>query len=254
MNGKNVLQFADENEPGVKCSQRNALQIADQDMGENAANSERHQGDEHPGKIHASGANDHHPCGYGYRHRPNHNAVVEQQNCAPVPHKLTGESGLTTLELFLHVVPVLFGLLAVIVLLQVLVAQAVVISAAREAARTLAVYHDADLAVQKAAEIFTILPTGGGFGGTATVIAGTPPPPGSSPQLAIGNPAQNPNYTCSFSPCQDVQLYDDGTYCYAVVNYHVNTIAPGLPYLLQGSPFWSRWLNVQGRATFEKEQ
>lgn len=157
------------------------------------------------------------------------------------------------MELFLHLPFVLFGLLAAVTIIQLLVAQVVVVSAAREAARTLAVYHDANLAVQKAAAVVSVLPTGGSSGGTAAVIPGSPPPPGSAPQLAIGNPARNPDYGCSFAPYRDVQLYDDGMYCYAVVTYHVNAVAPGLPYLLQGAPFWSKWLNVQGRAAFKKE-
>ena len=168
--------------------------------------------------------------------------------------KLTDNKGSSLVELLAQLPFVLFGLLAAVTVLQLLVAQAVTVSAAREAARTLAVYHDANQAVQAALNTVSILPTGGSQSGNAVVNSGAPPPAGSSQQLAIGNPTQNPSYSFSFTPYQDVALYDDGTYCYALVNYHVRTLSPGIPWLLQAnvSP-WSNWLNVQGRAVFKKE-
>ena len=167
---------------------------------------------------------------------------------------LKENKGFTLVELLMQLPFVLFGLLAVVTILQLLVAQTVAVSAAREAARTLAVYHDANQAVQDALNTVSIMPTGGSRTGTAVVNSGAPPPAGSSSQLAIGSPAQNPNYSNNFTPYQDVALYDDGTYCYAVVNYHVRTISPGLPWLMRAnaSP-WSNWLNLQGRAVFKKE-
>lgn len=71
------------------------------------------------------------------------------------------ESGMTTVEVLLITPFALFFILAIIQILQVLVAQNVVTSAAREAARTYAVYHDAALARQRADEVISgTLPTG----------------------------------------------------------------------------------------------
>lgn len=158
------------------------------------------------------------------------------------------------MELLLQIPFVMFGLLAAVTILQLLVAQSVTISAAREAARTLAVYHDANQAVQTAACVVSIIPTGGSKVENAVVNYGPPPHPVFGAQLAIGNSTPNPGYSYSFSPYQDISLYDDGVYCYAVVNYHAKTLSPGLPSLLQdGAQPWSQWLDLQGRAAFKKE-
>lgn len=75
--------------------------------------------------------------------------------------KARDESGLVVVECLLLAPFALFFVLAVIQVLQALVAQNVVTSAAREAARTYAVYHDAALARQRAEEVVSgTLPTG----------------------------------------------------------------------------------------------
>ncbi|RPF49577.1 TadE-like protein [Thermodesulfitimonas autotrophica] len=75
--------------------------------------------------------------------------------------RLRDESGMTTVEWLLISPFALFFILASIQILQALVAQNVAASAAREAARTYAVYHDAALARQRADEVISgTLPTG----------------------------------------------------------------------------------------------
>lgn len=75
--------------------------------------------------------------------------------------KLRNHRGMTTIEVLLITPFALFFFMATIQVLQALVVQNVITSAAREAARTLAVHHDAALARQRADEVISgTLPTG----------------------------------------------------------------------------------------------
>jgi hypothetical protein len=75
--------------------------------------------------------------------------------------KFCNQKGMTTVEVLLITPFALFFFMAAIQVTQALVAQNVAVSAAREAARTYAVYHDAALARQRADEVISgTLPTG----------------------------------------------------------------------------------------------
>jgi hypothetical protein len=75
--------------------------------------------------------------------------------------RMRDKKGFVTIEVLLITPFALFFMLATIQVLQALVAQNVATSAAREAARTYAVYHDAALARQRADEVISgTLPTG----------------------------------------------------------------------------------------------
>ncbi|MEW6226476.1 MAG: TadE/TadG family type IV pilus assembly protein [Bacillota bacterium] len=75
--------------------------------------------------------------------------------------KFCNQKGMTTVEVLLITPFALFFFMATIQVLQALAAQNVAASAAREAARTYAVYHDAALARQRADEVISgTLPTG----------------------------------------------------------------------------------------------
>ncbi|WP_341473915.1 TadE family protein [Desulfofundulus thermobenzoicus] len=116
--------------------------------------------------------------------------------------------------------------------------QSVCISAAREAARTLAVTHDMNQSKSRAAEVIqTTLYTGARIGGSR---------PGE-PRKAFDPYSPNPSHP-------DVVLQDDGTYCRAWVYYHMPNAVPGLPKLLdKRASFLSRYITTGGYAVFKRE-
>ncbi|WP_156276678.1 hypothetical protein [Neomoorella glycerini] len=164
---------------------------------------------------------------------------------------------MTTLEVLLITPFVLWFTLAGVMLVHLFVAQTVAASAAREAARALAVYHDGALARNKAREVIAgTLPVTNSNGQSSQVINSPPPPPGSGGgQLAIsGSPAPVKNYPGPFDPVTDVMLYDDGIHATAIVTYHAENLCPGLPALIQpGASPWSKWIDIPARAVFKRE-
>lgn len=88
--------------------------------------------------------------------------------------KFCNQKGMTTVEVLLITPFTLFFFMAAIQVTQALVAQNVAVSAAREAARTYAVYHDAALARQRADEVISgTLPTGREGEATAAELEGS---------------------------------------------------------------------------------
>ncbi|BCV20379.1 TadE/TadG family type IV pilus assembly protein [Moorella sp. Hama-1] len=167
------------------------------------------------------------------------------------------QKGITTLEVLLIAPFVLYFTLAGVMLVHLYVAKTVAISAAREAARTLAVYHDGIQARDKAKEVIAnTLPVSKNGGQSAEVLNGPPPPESGTSQIGISSaPAPVKNYPGPFDPAADVKLYDDGTYCTAIVNYHADNFCPGLPVLINpGASFWSKWIDIPARAVFKREQ
>ncbi len=198
------------------------------------------------------------------------------------------ERGLTTLEVMLIMPFVLFFLLAGATVVECLTAQTVVTSAAREAARTMAVYHDEELAREKAAEVVSkCLPVPDRKGKAAEAAEkecrerqgtgegkwrilpvrpghrGEPPgqrkklPPEEREgegQLYIGKNRRPEKQACTFDPSKDVKIYDDGKYCTVNVEYHVRTLCPGLPVLLEkdAAP-WAKYVTTAGHAVFNRE-
>lgn len=167
------------------------------------------------------------------------------------------QKGITTLEALLIAPFVLYFTLAGVMLVHLFVTKTVTASAAREAARTLAVYHDGGLARDKAKEVIAnTLPVSKNGGQSAAVMNGPPPPESGGSQIGISSaPTPAKNYPGPFDPSADVKLYDDGTYCTAIVNYHVENFCPGLPVLINhGASFWSKWIDISARAVFKREQ
>lgn len=164
---------------------------------------------------------------------------------------------MTTLEVLLIAPFVLYFTLAGVMLVHLYVAKTVAASAAREAARTLAVYHDGIQARDKAKEVIAnTLPVSKNSGQSAAVMNGPPPPESGASQIGISSaPTPAKNYPGPFDPAVDVKLYDDGTYCTAIVNYHAENFCPGLPVLINpGASFWSKWIDISVRAVFKREQ
>lgn len=115
-------------------------------------------------------------------------------------------------------------------------AKGVVLQAAREAARTMAIYHDYNLARQKAVEIVSEQ--------LNTDIVG---PGGAYPYRSFDPDNANP-----VDP--DVVIIDDGNFCSVKVNYHVKNIMPGFPRLYDSSASpWDVWITVKGAAVFKRE-
>lgn len=111
-------------------------------------------------------------------------------------------------------------------------------SAARDAARTLAVTHDQSQALARAKDVIqTTLYTGARIGG------GNP----GDPHTAFDPTNPNPVHP-------DVVLQDDGTYSRVWVYYHLPNAIPGLPKLLNPkAPALARYITVSGYAEFKDE-
>lgn len=116
-------------------------------------------------------------------------------------------------------------------------AQNVCTTAAREGARAMAIYHDTSTAKQKIVDTIT-----------GQLYIGTSLGGGSDPIHSTFD-AYNPNSTTP-----DVVINDDGTYSSITVYYHIPTIVPGVPKMLDSSaPFWSTYITTSGYASFKDE-
>lgn len=111
-------------------------------------------------------------------------------------------------------------------------------SAARDAARTLAVTHSQSKALARAEGIIqTTLYTGARIGG------GDPGDPHTSFDPTNPNPTQS-----------DVVIQDDGTYSRVWVYYHLPNAIPGLPKLLNPKALaLAKYITVSGYAEFQDE-
>lgn len=146
--------------------------------------------------------------------------------------------GFTFLELLIVTPFVLWFLLAVGTAGEYFMAQGITAAAARDAARTVGVYHNQALGTQNAVnDITKVLPANW-----------------RSPVGGAGQPH------CSFDPVNpnpskpDVVIVDDGTFVTATVTYNVVTMSPGLPKLLNSSlsPL-NPYIPAVGVATFKHE-
>lgn len=148
-----------------------------------------------------------------------------------------GEEGFV-LEFTLFVGIIFFFIFGMLVYSMRANATSVCISAAREAARTLAVTHSPEQAKARAVEVVqTALYTGSRAGGSR---------PGE-PHKAFDPDQPNPTRP-------DVVLQDDGTWCRAWVYYHLPNAVPGLPKLLdRRASLLDRYITVGGYAVFKRE-
>ncbi|GEA16309.1 hypothetical protein E308F_25530 [Moorella sp. E308F] len=148
-----------------------------------------------------------------------------------------GEEG-HVLEFTLFVGVIFFFIFGMLVYSMRANATSVCISAAREAARTLAVTHSEEQARARAAEVVqSSLYTGARAG---TTRAG-------EPHKAFDPDQPNPERP-------DVILEDDGTWCRAWVYYHLPNAVPGLPRLLnRRASLLDRYITVGGYAVFKRE-
>lgn len=154
--------------------------------------------------------------------------------------RFSNEKGIITLEMLLVAAAVLWFVLALATTMEVYYIKPIIVRAARDAQRELAVTHDQNqakqMAINKVSQIATINWTA----------------PAEGKTHAVFDP-NNPNSNKDNNP--DVFMTDDGTdHCMVTVRYHIVCLAPGFCKLIDPSaPALGTYINLEAQDNGARE-